>query len=132
MSIRNERKYFCPIDVTLSVLSGKWKPLLLFHLARGPKRFGELQSRIPNISHKVLTQQLRQLEFDELVQRRDGGSEQATVRYELTDLGRSLKASLAALAAWGTANHGRLGLQLEWPPSAGDARPHRYARTGPV
>lgn len=126
MSIRNERKYFCPIDVTLSVLSGKWKPLLLFHLASGPKRFGELQSRIPNISHKVLTQQLRQLEFDELVHRGDGGTAKAAVRYELTDLGRSLKASLAALATWGTANHGRLGLQLEWPPSAAaDVRQRR-------
>lgn len=118
MSIRNERKYFCPVDVTLSVLSGKWKPLLLFHLTSGPKRFGELQARIPNISHKMLTQQLRQLEFDELVQRRSGETAQTAARYELTDLGRSLKASLGALAAWGTTNHRRLGLRLEWPASA--------------
>ncbi|MGH8187505.1 MAG: winged helix-turn-helix transcriptional regulator [Steroidobacteraceae bacterium] len=119
MSIRNERKYFCPIDVTLSVLSGKWKPLLLFHLASGPKRFNELQSRVPHVSHKVLSQQLRQLELDELVRRHIRKTAPRAVSYELTELGRSLKASLGALAAWGNAHHRRLGVQLEWPTSRG-------------
>jgi DNA-binding HxlR family transcriptional regulator len=118
MSIRNERRYLCPIDVTLSVLSGKWKPLLLFHLRGGPKRFNELQSRIPSISHKVLSQQLRQLELDELVRRRVLKTAPMNVSYELTDLGRSLKASLSALAAWGNSNYNRLGVQLEWPREA--------------
>jgi len=63
----------------------------------------------------VLSQQLRQLELDELVLRRVLKAAPRSVSYELTDLGRSLKASLGALATWGRSNYSRLGVRLEWP-----------------
>jgi DNA-binding HxlR family transcriptional regulator len=115
MSIRaQEEEYFCPIDVTLSVMSGKWKPLILFHLKNAPQRFSVLLRKIPGISHKVLTQQLRALESNRLISR--AHQKEHTDAYELTEFGRTLKPSLTALAAWGQKHHAELGVQLVWRP----------------
>ena len=107
MLTKRRRRVVCPIDVTLSVISGKWKPLILFQLKQGPRRFSELQARLPRVSHKVLTQQLRQLEHAGII------AHQARARaYELTALGKTLKPALSPLASWGQAHHRALGLEL--------------------
>jgi DNA-binding HxlR family transcriptional regulator len=111
MSIRIQEQYVCPIDVTLSVMSGKWKPLVLFHLKDGPQRFSVLLHKIPWISHKVLTQQLRALESNRLISRARSQNGQ-TEAYELTAFGRTLRPSLAALANWGQKHHAELGVRL--------------------
>ena len=111
MSIRAQEQFICPIDVTLSVMSGKWKPLILFHLKSAPQRFSMLQHKIPGISHKVLTQQLRALESNGLIGRARIQNEQ-TEAYELTAFGRTLRPSLAALANWGQRHHAELGVRL--------------------
>ena len=111
MSTRAQQQYVCPIDVTLSVMSGKWKPLILFHLKNDPQRFSVLLQKIPGISHKVLTQQLRALESNRLIRRARLPDEQ-TDAYELTGFGRTLKPSLAALANWGQKHHAELGVRL--------------------
>lgn len=109
------KKYFCPIDVTLSLIDGKWKPLILFLLKDRARRFGALQAALPDVSHKVLTQQLRALERDRLVER--GYDVQANaVTYRMTPFGRTLRPALTALAAWGTKHHKAMGFDLVWPP----------------
>lgn len=108
--LRKRRRFVCPIDVTLSAINGKWKPLILFQLKRGPQRFSELQALLPRVSHKVLTQQLRQLEQAGLISRQARAPHAA---YGLTDLGKTLKPALTALAAWGQKYHRDLGVELQ-------------------
>jgi DNA-binding HxlR family transcriptional regulator len=94
------RQFFCPIDVTLTVINGKWKPTILYLLKRGPQRFNAFLSEMPGVSHKVLTQQLRALERDGIVERVSDAKE--VVTYRMTELGRTLRPALSELAAWGT------------------------------
>ncbi len=107
------KKYFCPVDVTLSMIDGKWQPLILFLLKERSRRFGALQAAMPHVSHKVLTQQLRGLERNGLIER--GHDTQAkVVTYRLTQFGRTLRPALTALAAWGVKHHKALGYELVW------------------
>jgi DNA-binding HxlR family transcriptional regulator len=110
VSVGRQRRYFCPVDVTLSVIDGKWKPLILCKLG-APRRFGALQRALPRVSHKVLTQQLR--EGAGLVRRLQSQNGK-NVTYEMTEFGRTLKPSLTALASWGRKNHKAIGVELEW------------------
>jgi DNA-binding HxlR family transcriptional regulator len=113
VSIRKQARFFCPIEVTLSVLTGKWKPLIIFNLKNGPRRFSALQAKMPHISHKVLTQQLRALEVDRIIVRERAQSN-GNVAYELTEFGRTLRPSLTALANWGQKHHPEVGVELAW------------------
>jgi len=92
--------YLCPVDITLDVIRGKWKPLILWLLSDGGKRFSELEAAVPQIAHKVLSQQLRQLEHNGVIHRRSQPASR-TVTYELTEFGQSLGPVLEALADWG-------------------------------
>ena len=102
----NLSTYVCPVDVTLHVIQGKWKPLLLWLLSDGGMRFSELEAAIPQIAHKVLSQQLRQLERSGVIHRRSLTTR--TVSYELTEFGRSLRPALDALAEWGKRHQAEL------------------------
>lgn len=110
-------KFFCPIDVALSVINGKWKPLILFLLKGKARRFNELSAAIPHVSHKVLTQQLRALERDGLIQRSEDANKSA-VTYRMTELGRTLRPALSALANWGIEHHSDMSCELIWPMNA--------------
>jgi DNA-binding HxlR family transcriptional regulator len=112
LSSRRQANYFCPINVTLSVISGKWKPMILYLLKSGPRRFSALQSALPQISHKVLTQQLRELETAGLV---ECSRVKTTSTYRLTDIAQTLKPALAALASWGLKHHRAVNAKLVWP-----------------
>lgn len=97
--------FTCGLDATLRVISGKWKPLILYFLAQGgPIRYGELRRAIRDASDKVLIQQLKELEADGLVKRTDYKEVPPRVDYSLTSLGRSLAEALVPLCAWGTDN----------------------------
>lgn len=91
----------CPVETTLLVLGDKWKILILRDLTDGTKRFGELKKSICTISQKVLTQQLRSMEEDNLVTRKVYAEVPPKVEYSLTDTGRSLKPIIDSMAAWG-------------------------------
>jgi DNA-binding HxlR family transcriptional regulator len=94
----------CGLNATLRVISGKWKPLILFFLRDGPKRYGELKRLIQGVSDKVLIQQLKDLEADCVLGRTDYKEVPPRVDYALTPLGRSLAEAIVPLCTWGTEN----------------------------
>ena len=91
----------CPVEVTLSMISDRWKVLILRDLITGTKRFGELRKSIGNVSQKVLTSNLRSMEEDGLVKRKVFAEVPPRVEYTLTDTGMSLKPILDAMEKWG-------------------------------
>ena len=91
----------CPVETTLTLISDKWKVLILRDLLPGTKRFGELKKSIGHVSQKVLTAQLRQMEQSGLVNRKVYAEVPPKVEYSLTDVGYSLKPILAAMWTWG-------------------------------
>ncbi|MFC4778268.1 winged helix-turn-helix transcriptional regulator [Paenibacillus sp. GCM10023252] len=94
-------KYNIPVEASLEVIGGKWKVLILCYLILGTKRTSELKRLIPGITQKVLTQQLRELEEDEIVHRQVYNEVPPRVEYSLTDYGWSLKSILDSLCLWG-------------------------------
>jgi DNA-binding HxlR family transcriptional regulator len=94
----------CGLNATLRIISGKWKPLVLFFLRDGAKRYGELKRLIPDVSDKVLIQQLKDLEADQVLARTSYNEVPPRVDYALTRLGRSLAEAIMPLCAWGTEN----------------------------
>ena len=93
----------CPVETTLTLISNKWKVLILRDLMPGTKRFGELKKSIGTVTQKVLTAQLRQMEASGLLTRTVYAEVPPRVEYTLTDLGRSLRPVLDAMEAWGKA-----------------------------
>lgn len=91
----------CPVETTLMLIGDKWKVLILRDLMPGTKRFGELKKSVGNVSQKVLTAQLRDMEENGLVNRQVYAEIPPRVEYSLTDLGRSLKPILDAMWTWG-------------------------------
>jgi DNA-binding HxlR family transcriptional regulator len=94
--------FTCGLDAALFVLGGKWKPLILFHLAHGTRRYGELRRAVGNVSDKVLIQQLKELQADRIIDRVDFGEIPPKVEYSLTAFGKTLGKALAPLCEWGT------------------------------
>ena len=93
----------CPVRNVLDRISGKWHTLLISALVDGPLRFGELKRALPDISQRMLTQSLRDLQRDGLIARRVYPTLPPSVDYRLTDLGRSLIEPLGALIRWAEA-----------------------------
>jgi len=93
--------YGCGLEAALAVVGGKWKPIVLWRLAEGPRRFGELRRQVTGISEKMLIQQLREMEADGIVVRRDFQEIPPRVEYSLTEFGVSLGQALKPLCDWG-------------------------------
>lgn len=91
----------CPAEITLTVIGGRWKVLLLYHLFQGVKRFSELQRALTGITQKMLTQQLREMARDGLVHREVYPEVPPKVEYSLTPLGMSLEPVVRAMCEWG-------------------------------
>lgn len=91
----------CAVEVTLSVMGGTWKPIILFHLLRGRMRFSDLGRAIPSVTQRMLTLQLRELEEAAIITRTVYPEVPPRVEYELTPLGHSLEPILVSMRDWG-------------------------------
>ncbi|MBW8814160.1 MAG: helix-turn-helix transcriptional regulator [Caulobacterales bacterium] len=91
----------CPLTAALAAVGGKWKMIILYWLAEEPRHFAGLRQLMPSISQKVLTEQLRELEADEIVAREVTGAAPAPVIYSLTPYGRSLMPLVETVRTWG-------------------------------
>ena len=94
----------CPVEVTLMLISDRWKVLILRDLLGGTKRFGELKKSIGSISQKVLTSNLRSMEEDGVLTRKVYAEVPPRVEYTLTELGESFLSVLDCIKAWGDKN----------------------------
>ncbi len=91
----------CPVEVTLKVIGGRWKVLIIHCLLNGAMRFNELQRHLTGITHRTLIRQLREMETDQLIVRDDFNEIPPRVEYSLSPLGHSLKTILYAMDEWG-------------------------------
>ncbi len=92
----------CGIKYTLSKLGGKWKPLILWFLAKnGTKRYGEIRRYIPKVTNKMLSQQLKELAVDKLIKRKDYKTVPPKVEYSITEEGKTLVPILEHMCSWG-------------------------------
>jgi DNA-binding HxlR family transcriptional regulator len=100
----------CPVKLTASIIGGKWKPSLIYHLEGRTRRFCELQRLIPGLTKKMLTQHLRELERDGIVHRKVYAEVPPRVEYSLTRHGESLKPILKLMSSWGNRHRARYGV----------------------
>ncbi len=99
----DDKKMDCPVEITLAIIGSKWKVLILRELMDGTKRFSELDRGVNGITQKMLTQQLRQMEKDDIVSRKVHPIVPPRVDYSLTKTGKSLVPVLNAMCRWGSA-----------------------------
>jgi DNA-binding HxlR family transcriptional regulator len=91
----------CPVTKAMTLIGGRWKTIILYHLSDHTRRFGEIAARIPAISRKVLSEQLKELETDGLINRQQFKEIPPRVEYSLTELGKSVRPILMDMAKWG-------------------------------
>jgi DNA-binding HxlR family transcriptional regulator len=101
--------YRCGLEAALAVIGGKWKFLILYHLASGPARFGDLCRLVGDISEKMLIQELKKMVANQIVCRKDFHEVPPRVEYSLTAFGKSLAVALEPLCQWGTLHMKRIG-----------------------
>jgi DNA-binding HxlR family transcriptional regulator len=104
----------CPTELTLAVIAGRWKVMVIYWLLKSERRFNELQRDLVTITHRTLAKQLREMEASGLVERQDHGTIPPRVDYRLTPLGRSLEPVLMAMHAWAL-EHGDEIVRLPGP-----------------
>ena len=100
---------YCATEMALEIIGGKWKLVILYNLFEGTKRFGELRRAMPNVTQRMLTRQLRELEEDGLVRRKVYRQVPPKVEYSLTDTGESLESIVRQIDEWGDWYLGRHG-----------------------
>jgi DNA-binding HxlR family transcriptional regulator len=91
----------CGVETTIAVVGGKWKPMILYALLSGPRRFGELNRLIPEVTQRMLTLQLRELEEDGVIYREVYKQVPPKVEYSLTPFGRTIEPILLLMEQWG-------------------------------
>lgn len=94
-------QYGCAVEATADIIGGKWKAVILYYLFEGPKRFNELRRRLPEVTQRMLTLQLRELEQDGIVHREIYKEVPPKVEYSLTEFGASLGPIIVQMLDWG-------------------------------
>lgn len=101
MSKSNNKVFYCNVGLAIDIIGGKWKPLIIYHMGRNQViRFGELKRLIPNISESVLTRQLRELEVNKVINRKDYHENPPKVEYSLTKEAEDLTPIIIELSDW--------------------------------
>jgi DNA-binding HxlR family transcriptional regulator len=98
---RYDCDFGCPVEACVEVIGGKWKGVILFHLLGGTKRFNELMRLMPDVTQRMLTRQLRELEDDQIVNRKIYAEVPPKVEYSLSDFGKTLEPVLRTIQGWG-------------------------------
>lgn len=119
----------CPVRPAIDVIEGKWKPIVVNALKLGPLRFGQLRRHTPEATTKVLTDQLRELEQDQIISRKAFGQKWERVEYRLTAYGRTLVPVLTLMAKWGK-KHRKL-MDTKKTPALASRLPMASQRTAP-
>jgi DNA-binding HxlR family transcriptional regulator len=101
----------CPVTVTTRIIGGKWKPSILYYLQGRVRRFSELQRLLSGPTKKMLTQQLRELEHDDIISRKVYAQVPPRVEYALTRHGESLRPILELMSSWGKKHSARHGVR---------------------
>lgn len=101
MKRKLDTSYDCPVEITLDVIGGKWKGMVLHRLMQGSARFNELRRALPNVTQRMLTRQLRELEADGVIRRKVYAQVPPKVEYSLTECGRCLEPLLQMMGQWG-------------------------------
>jgi DNA-binding HxlR family transcriptional regulator len=128
MKVTEPNANHCPVEVTLEVIGGKWKPLIVWHLSEGGvRRFLELQRLIPGITRKMLTQHLRELERDGVVARQIFDEMPLRVEYSLTKYGQTLRPLMHVLCDWGSKHEVYVAKKVSRPVPRVEAAPKRLA-----
>ena len=117
----------CGLEAALVVVGGKWKPLILFHLGPGKRRFGELRRLVSGVSEKMLIQQLREMQADGIIERVDFKEIPPKVEYSVTPLGRTLAKALLPLCEWGSAHTAAIEAISQRRATAGSAERQEVA-----
>jgi DNA-binding HxlR family transcriptional regulator len=118
----------CSVEATISLIDGKWKCVVLYHLLGKTVRFNELRRIIPDVTQRMLTNQLRELETDGLIVRKVYAEVPPKVEYSLSPLGKTLEPILMALRGWGDANMALFGQKVATKPASGGAEVELVAR----
>ena len=111
----SQRRYSCPVELTVDVIAGRWTPVILARLKEGAHRYGQLRRLIPGLSEKMLTQRLRELETAGLIERQvhtAAPEKPAPVSYRLTEDGESLAPVLQAMYDWGRTRAADKGIAI--------------------
>ncbi|NLV27219.1 MAG: helix-turn-helix transcriptional regulator [Methanomicrobiales archaeon] len=100
---KNHKKqiYNCPVEASIDIIGGKWKPVILWHIRDKPLRFTEIRTILPDITQGMLTRQLRELEADLVINRKVFAEVPPRVEYSLTDFGKTVIPILDTLCEWG-------------------------------
>jgi DNA-binding HxlR family transcriptional regulator len=109
---KNNAFVACPVTFVMERIGGYWKPIILFNLLTGTKRYSELKKSIPAITEKVLIQHLKQLEADGLISRKSRPVVPPYVTYDLSKKGKALRPVLHAMATWAVSNGGKQSKQF--------------------
>ena len=110
---RLRKTYGCPVELSLDVLDGKWKPVILARLKDRPLAYGELRALLPNLSDKMLTERLKELEEQGLTARETSPGDSSRLRYGLTMRGETLRPVLQALYDWGEKAASQFKVQIK-------------------
>lgn len=123
----NGKVYHCALDITMDFIGGKWKSVVLWYLLKEQKRFSELKRLIPDITEKMLSLQLKQLEKDGIIERRVFAEVPPRVEYSLTKEGKTLVPVIEAIALWGRTKAKNEGTIQEKVKKQGPAKKRKLA-----
>lgn len=97
----NNKEYKCPVEITIDILGGKWRALIVWHLSKNVLRFSEVQKIVPGISKKVLSEHLKELEKNKIIDRKVYPEIPPRVEYKITSKGKGLSEILDLMEKWG-------------------------------